>query len=158
MTCVINFAKACFHVDKRRTWDHLVDASIRAMKYLNGPDKGWMGPQMSPWIRSRNFNGSACILRCDGLKINFPFAHDVHIKSEDYAHKTCPSLFVRVWKNLTSLSIVLVAQLSTSHISSSIGLPPVTIRHIAGAPFSCSVEELLISVVKCWDKWIGKNW
>jgi hypothetical protein len=41
--------------------------------------------------------------------------------------KTCASLFVRVWKNLTSLSIVLVVQLSTRHISSSIGLPPVTI-------------------------------
>jgi hypothetical protein len=36
-------------------------------------------------------------------------------------------LLVRVWKNLTSLSIVLVVQLSTRHISSSIGLTPITI-------------------------------
>jgi hypothetical protein len=62
--------------------------------------------------------------------------------------KTCPSLFVRVWKNLTSLSIVLVVQLSTWHISSSVGQPPVTICRIAVAPFSCSVEELLITCCK----------
>ena len=37
------------------------------------------------------------------------------------------SLLVRVWKYLTSLSIVLVVQLSTRHISSSIWLPPVFI-------------------------------
>jgi hypothetical protein len=83
MTCAINFAKAWFHVDKRHTWDHLVDASIRTMKYLNGPNKVWMGPQMPPWMLSRNFSGSARILRCDGLKINFPVAHEVHTKYED---------------------------------------------------------------------------
>jgi len=34
-------------------------------------------------MRSRNLSGSFLILRCDGLKINFPSAHAVHTKSED---------------------------------------------------------------------------
>ena len=40
MIWAINFAKAWFLVDKRYTWDHLVEASIKTMKYLNGPDRG----------------------------------------------------------------------------------------------------------------------
>jgi len=51
------------------------------MKYLNVPDNGWIGPQISPWILSRNFSGSALILRYDGLKINFPVAQAVQQKS-----------------------------------------------------------------------------
>ena len=34
-------------------------------------------------MRSRNLSGSACILRCVGLKINFPLMHEVHMKFED---------------------------------------------------------------------------
>jgi hypothetical protein len=48
MTCVMILAKACLHVDRRHTRDHLVDVSINTMKYLNGADNGCMGPQMSP--------------------------------------------------------------------------------------------------------------
>ena len=73
--------KAWLHVDKRDTWDHLVDASINTMKYLNGPDNGWIEPQISPWILLRNLSGSARILRYDGLKINFPVAQAVQQKS-----------------------------------------------------------------------------
>jgi hypothetical protein len=47
MTCVTNLAKAWLHVDNRHTCDHHVDASIRSMKYLNGPDNGFIGPQIS---------------------------------------------------------------------------------------------------------------
>jgi hypothetical protein len=36
----MNFAKAWFRVDSRHTWLHLVEASIRTMKYLKGPDRG----------------------------------------------------------------------------------------------------------------------
>ena len=86
MICAINFAKAWFRVDNRHTWNHHMDATIRTIKYLNGPDKGWMGPQISPWMRSRNFSGSAFILRCEGLKINFPVAHEVHTKSKVFGN------------------------------------------------------------------------
>jgi hypothetical protein len=36
---------------------------------------------MSPCILSKNFSG-VCILRGEGLKINFPVAHAMHMKSE----------------------------------------------------------------------------
>jgi len=48
MTCVMILAKAWLRVDRRHTCDHRVDASINTMKYLNGPDNGCMGQQMSP--------------------------------------------------------------------------------------------------------------
>jgi hypothetical protein len=82
MTCVIILAKAWFCVDKRHMCDHRVDASIKTMKYLNGPLIGCIGPHMSHCIFLRNFSGSVCILRGEGLKINFPVAHTVHMKSE----------------------------------------------------------------------------
>jgi hypothetical protein len=37
---------------------------------------------MSSCIILRNFSGSVCILRGEGLKINFSIAQVVHIKSE----------------------------------------------------------------------------
>jgi hypothetical protein len=60
-----------------------VDASIKTIKYLKCPDNGFIGPQISPLIHSRNLNGSTLILIGDGFKINFPVAQVVHIKSED---------------------------------------------------------------------------
>ena len=66
---------------KRDMWDQHVDVSINTMKYLNGPDNGWIGPQISPWILSRNFSGSTWILKYDGLKSNFPVAQAVQPKS-----------------------------------------------------------------------------
>jgi hypothetical protein len=48
MTCVISLANAWFHVDKRHTCDHLVDASVKTIKYLNGPDNSFIDPQISP--------------------------------------------------------------------------------------------------------------
>jgi hypothetical protein len=81
-TCVIILAKAWFYVDNRHTCVHLVDASINTIKYLNGPLIGCIGPHMSPYILLRNFSGSICIMRGEGLKINFPVAQAVHIKSE----------------------------------------------------------------------------
>jgi hypothetical protein len=82
MTCAIILANAWFPVDNRHICDHLVDTSINTMKYLNGPLIGCIGPHMSPYILSRNFSGSVRILRGNGLKINFPVAQVVHIKSE----------------------------------------------------------------------------
>jgi hypothetical protein len=82
MTCAIILAKAWFFVDKRHICNHLVDVPINTMKYLNGPLIGYIGPHMSPCILSRNFSGSVYILRGEGIKINFPVAQAVHIKSE----------------------------------------------------------------------------
>jgi hypothetical protein len=84
MTYIINLGKAWFHVNNRHTCDHRVDASINTMKYLNSPHNGCIGPQISPWILSSNFSGSVCILRGEGLKINFLVAHVVYMKSEVY--------------------------------------------------------------------------
>jgi hypothetical protein len=50
------------------------------MKYLNDPDDDWIRPQISPRILSRNLSGSACTLRCDGLKFNFLVAQAVQQK------------------------------------------------------------------------------
>jgi hypothetical protein len=82
MAYAIILANAWFCVDNRHMCDHLVDASINTMKYLNGPFIGCIGPHMSPCILSRNFSGYVCILRGEGLKINFSVAHVVHVKSE----------------------------------------------------------------------------
>jgi hypothetical protein len=68
-------------VDNRHICDHLVDASISTMKYLSGPLIDCIGPHISPCILLRNFSGSVCILRDEGLKINFSIAHVVHMKS-----------------------------------------------------------------------------
>ena len=54
-------------VDNRQTWDHLVDASIKTIKYLNGPEGGWIGPHMSPWILSRNLGDSLSTFIDEGL-------------------------------------------------------------------------------------------
>jgi hypothetical protein len=40
-------AKPGLHAERRHMCDHHVDALINTMKYLNGPDNGCMGPQMS---------------------------------------------------------------------------------------------------------------
>jgi hypothetical protein len=82
MTCAIILAKAWFHVDNKHTCYHLVDASINTMKYLNDSLIGCIGPHMSTYILSRNFIGSVFILRDEGLRINFPVAQVVHIKSK----------------------------------------------------------------------------
>jgi hypothetical protein len=42
-----------------------------------------MGSQISSGILSRNLSDSTYILRGEGLKINFPVAQVVHIKSDD---------------------------------------------------------------------------
>jgi hypothetical protein len=51
------------------------------MKYLNRPDKGWIGPQISLRILCRNVDDSSLIFRREGLVISFPFAHVVQTKS-----------------------------------------------------------------------------
>jgi hypothetical protein len=58
MTCIINLAKAWLRFDSRHTCDHRMDASIKTMKYMNNPDNGCIGPQISPLILSRNLSGS----------------------------------------------------------------------------------------------------
>ena len=67
-----NLANARLRVDNKDTCDHLVDASIKTIKYLNGPHGGCMGPQISPCIRSRKLIDSKLILAGDGRIINLP--------------------------------------------------------------------------------------
>jgi len=40
-----NLANDKLRVDNKHTYDHLVDASTKTIKYVNGPHGGWMGPQ-----------------------------------------------------------------------------------------------------------------
>jgi hypothetical protein len=75
MTCAIILAKTWFRVGNSHICDHLVDASINTMKYLNDSLIGCIRPHMSPCIHSRNFSGSVFILRGE-------VAQAVHIKSE----------------------------------------------------------------------------
>jgi hypothetical protein len=76
---------------------------------------------MSHWILSRKFGGSMCILRGEGLKINFSVAHVVHMKSEVLGNLTtfklwpmqfsmifliiptpgCPNLLCQIWNAST---------------------------------------------------------
>jgi hypothetical protein len=62
ITWPIILAKAWSCIASRHTRDHHIDASINSMKYLNVLDNGWIGPQLSPWIHSRNFSSFVCIL------------------------------------------------------------------------------------------------
>jgi len=59
------------HVDNNQIYDHLVDASIIIMKYLNDPHDGCIGPQISLYIRFEK-EILISIFLGDGLIINFP--------------------------------------------------------------------------------------
>ena len=56
----------------RQTCDHLIDTSINTIKYLNGPDGGCIGPQISPWILSNKDGDSIAIFKGDGMIISLP--------------------------------------------------------------------------------------
>ena len=77
----ISFTKAWFLVDNKHTCDHSEEASMSTIKYINDPYRGCIGPQKSPWIRSRNAGTSSFAFRAKGLVINFPVAHAGHTKS-----------------------------------------------------------------------------
>lgn len=40
-------SKSTFLIESRETFDHIVYASIKTIKYLNGPKGGCIGPQIS---------------------------------------------------------------------------------------------------------------
>ena len=46
--CASNIANAELQVDNKHTCDHLVDASIKTIKYLNGPHDGCMSLHILP--------------------------------------------------------------------------------------------------------------
>ena len=71
-------ANVAFLVESRQTCDHLIDASINTIKYLNGPQGGCTGTQISPWILSKKDGDSILIFYGDGLTINFPWEHALH--------------------------------------------------------------------------------
>ena len=50
--------------------DHLVDASINTIKYLNGPNSRCIGPQISPWIFYKKDGDLIAIFKGDGLIIS----------------------------------------------------------------------------------------
>ena len=70
-----------FWLDIKHICDHLLDASIKTMKYLNGVG-GVMGLHMSPWIHSKNV-GDLTPTLVDGLIINFPWEQATHDNSLD---------------------------------------------------------------------------
>ena len=59
-------ANAAFLVESIQAGDHLVDASINNIKYLNGPQGGCIGPQISPWNLSKKYGDSIPIFDGDG--------------------------------------------------------------------------------------------
>jgi len=76
-------ANATLRVDSKEMCDHLVHASIKTIKYLNGPLGGWIGPHISPCMRSRKARDWCPILANDGRTISFPWEHAMHGKSFD---------------------------------------------------------------------------
>ena len=64
---------ATFLVKSRQTYDHLVDASIKTIKYLNDLEGGCIGPHISHWILSKKDGDSKAIIDGDGFTINFPW-------------------------------------------------------------------------------------
>jgi hypothetical protein len=78
----------CHNVESKHTWDHLVDASIKTMKYLKWLLNGCMGSQISPWMCLRNLNDSTWILSGECHKISFLIAHEVHTKLLDFKNLT----------------------------------------------------------------------
>jgi len=49
-----NFENVWLQVDSKQIYDHLVDALIKTMKYLNDQHGRCIGPQISPCIRYEN--------------------------------------------------------------------------------------------------------
>ncbi|PRQ43120.1 hypothetical protein RchiOBHm_Chr3g0465021 [Rosa chinensis] len=88
-----SLAKAAFLVDNSVTCDHLVDASTKTMKYLNGPHGGWIGPHISPCIRCRKRLESFSVFAYDGLIFNFPNEqawHNVLLYTRSLLVRGCP--------------------------------------------------------------------
>ena len=63
--------------------DHLLGASIKTIKYLNGPLGGLIGPHISPWIHFENADDSVSTLAGDGLIINLSWGQASHDNSLD---------------------------------------------------------------------------
>ena len=70
-------------VDNKETCDHLLDASIKIMKYLNDSHGECISPQISSYIHSKNEMSRFPIFLGDGLIINFLWKHIVPKKSLD---------------------------------------------------------------------------
>jgi len=69
--------------DHKYVCDHLVDASIKTVKYLNGPHDVCIKPQISPYIRSKNEINSFLILLVMVLLLTFICECALHEKSLD---------------------------------------------------------------------------
>lgn len=57
-----NFVQATFLLDRGKTWDHLIDASIMTIEYLNGPHDGCISLHISPCTLSKKLGDSPAIL------------------------------------------------------------------------------------------------
>ena len=68
-----SLVNATFLVESKQACDHLVDALIKTIKYLNGPHDGCIGPQISSLILSKKDGDSKTIFfffEKDGLVIS----------------------------------------------------------------------------------------
>ena len=52
ITCASNFTNSKLQDDNKHACDHLVDPSIKIIKYLKGPHGRWINPHILPWIPS----------------------------------------------------------------------------------------------------------
>ena len=76
-----NLANAKFWLENKHTCDHLLDAFINTIKYLNDQLDGLIGLHVSPWIRPKNVDNLIFTLIRDGLIINFPWDQLLHVNS-----------------------------------------------------------------------------
>ena len=72
------FGNTIFRVDKRDTSRWLPEASIKTKKYLNAPERGLIGPHISPWIRYRGGGNSLGSCHLEGFLLNFPWIQVMH--------------------------------------------------------------------------------
>ena len=69
----MSLVNATFLIESKQACDHLVDASIKTIKYLNGSHDGFIGPQISLWILSKKDGDSTTIFEGNCLVINLPW-------------------------------------------------------------------------------------
>ena len=73
-----SLGNAAFRVDNKQTCDHLVEASTSTMKYLYGPQAGWIGPLYHFGFSQGNFQTNLVGFTRIGLRFVFPIEQAGH--------------------------------------------------------------------------------
>ena len=129
-----SFGNARFLVLSKDTSACFPDTSTNTKKYWKGPDGGVMGPQRSPYSRSKGGGSSLGSFHCDVLIENFPWVHALHLPvcSASHMQSGCPSkmgiirlsIVTSGWPSLPCQSLDLVGVSLTNTTSTACVLVP----------------------------------